>query len=104
MIVNSIRAFFGLVESRDKQTLILGPSSSSLLATFEGALDDESRESRKRVLLTALEIHALYVLLIWLPISFTSEEAFVDRVGAYRENLHQVAEGLLSAVAAANMV
>ena len=98
MVVNSARTFSEYVTNSDQRSLILGPSSRELLSAVEDAEKGGSASGRIELCLSEGQIHALYVLLMWLPTSFNSEEAFFARVGAYRENLTDVAQGLLVAV------
>ncbi|MFE2421870.1 hypothetical protein [Streptomyces hokutonensis] len=98
MVVNSAMTFSRYVTDPDQRSLILGPSSRELLSAVEDVEKGSEANGGIELSLSGGQIHALYVLLMWLPTSFNSEEAFFARVGAYRENLTNMAQGLLAAV------
>lgn len=98
MVVNSVRTFSEYVTDPAQRSLILGLESRELLSDIEDVEEGGDSNGRIELRLSDGQIHALYVLLIWLPTSFNSEEAFVDRVGAFKENLTNMAQGLLVAI------
>ncbi|MYS20297.1 MULTISPECIES: hypothetical protein [unclassified Streptomyces] len=98
VMVNSVRTFSEYVADPAQRSLILGPASRKLLSAIEDVEKGDGSNGRIELCLSEEQIHALYVLLMWLPTSFNSEEAFVDRVGAFKENLTNMAQGLLVAV------
>jgi len=98
MVVNSVRTFLGLVPESCQRSLILGPGWQDLLKSVEEAKARKGSDHLVEIPLSDTEAHALFALLVWLPGAFNSEEEFVNRVGAFREHLTNMAQGFLAAV------
>ena len=97
LIVNAvatIREFVSTVEGRE---LLLGVNADAALDRISRA-DPAERGSRVVVVCSLGDLHCLHSLLVTLPILFSSEEVFRNRLGAYRENFVSMAAGLRSAV------
>ncbi|WP_435125692.1 hypothetical protein [Actinacidiphila sp. bgisy144] len=97
LLVNALAAFLESTVSATEVELVLGPAGGELDALLAGA---EPAESGSRLVLDAdiRQAHALHALLMNTPARFATEEAFHHRVGAFRENLLNLAAGLCQAV------
>jgi hypothetical protein len=97
LVTNTLAAFMEGVASPAEVELVLGPAGGGLGAVLSRA---EPAETGSRLVVEASpdEAHALHALLVSTPARFSTEEAFHDRVGAFRENLLNMATGLGEAV------
>lgn len=60
-------------------------------------LSDTLRKS-ERTVLSPEELHILHAALLSIHSMFTSEESFHEQLGFYRENVYELANGLVMAV------
>lgn len=93
MILNSAIAFRETVPELIERELILGGNAEEIVEIMESA-QPADHGSRYVLRCSLAELHSIYSLLVNLPGLFVSEEVFHNRVGAYRENLVNLAAGL----------
>lgn len=101
LLVNLQATFMESVDGAAELDLALGPAGRGLKDLLMGG---EQAEVGSRLILdvTYAEAHSIYSLLISAPSLFSNEEAFYERVGAFRENLAAMAMSLFKAVQGVN--
>lgn len=96
-IVNAVATIRESVSTVEGRELLLGINADTALDRISHA-DPAEHGSRVVVMCSLGDLHCLHSLLATLPILFSSEEVFHNRLGAYRENFVSMAAGLRSAV------
>ncbi|WP_143118452.1 hypothetical protein [Actinomadura madurae] len=95
--MNASAAFRESLQNEREVELAAGPAGGGLEAMLESGRPAKTG-SRVVVETTYEEAHAIYSLLVCLPLYFATEETFHSRVGAFTENLIDMAHGFLMAV------
>lgn len=97
LLVNAYSALTDQVREPVEVDLMLGAAGRRLGELLENVRFAETG-SRVHLVLSREEAHSLHALLVCAPSTFSTEESFHSRVGAFRENLLDMAKEFASAV------